>query len=114
MRAAGGRVSLRRPDPAILRCTCDIRTLRSVRSTIGMAEASAGKKRKVVSEGSQPQPCNGFSVPGLTLQDFRFKAPLDYFSDSTTHIDIFVRFVEGTNKLHTKQPYLLYLQGGRH
>lgn len=78
-----------------------------------MTEAGASKKRKVTAEAAQPplQAVSHFTVPGLTLQDFQIKAPLDHFSDSSPQIDVFFRVVEGTSKLQCKQPFLLYLQG---
>ncbi|KAK9837535.1 hypothetical protein WJX84_012436 [Apatococcus fuscideae] len=79
-----------------------------------MAEASASKKRKVQADVVQPQlqASSRFSVPGLTLQEYSIKAPLDHHSENSQEIDIFFRVVEGTSKLHCKQPFLLYLQGG--
>ena len=82
-----------------------------------MTDASASKKRRVTTEAAQPElkATSSFAVPGLTLQDFQIKAPLDHFSESESspQIDIFFRVVEGTNKLHCKQPFLLYLQGAK-
>ncbi len=121
MLVKGPSWSFTSPSTVLIRSTP--RTIRSrsgrlliqLTGQASMTEASASKKRRLESDAgplkSQPRPCSSFTVTGLTLHNFHFKAPLDHSSSTGREIDIFVRLVEGTNKVHTKQPYLLYLQG---
>ena len=51
------------------------------------------------------------AIPGIVVHNHTFSVPLDYANPDQT-IEVFAREVVAPGKVDTKQPYLVFLQGG--